>query len=364
MPGGIGKDADIPDDKNTTPSPCQAGPGNPGVLKGARLVLKGGKSVLKDRWRQQNKASFSYDPFGPNSSWDIDFQEEDMGSISSELHVSQTDDYEEKLSQKLANEAKLWETGVMPPMCVKAASKILQERCASEGHVRVEQSPKGLNSHEQKFISSHTCAFTLHCKKHAGSESDAMPMFIRPLCAADREAVQKGLGWLSLRSQIMRFLSPMPRLSEHELSYLTELDYSRHFAWCLVSDSLGVGIGRYVCKLDDPTKAELALTVIDPIQGLGLSSLLTWATSHVAYKNGVKTFTGVFHTQNVPIHRMVEKLKATGLKVIDNSTTKELNGFEIHLPMPVPDVASLLLSDDELLEFMHAVDGHAKSPID
>mmetsp|Transcript_17276 Transcript_17276/g.44851 ORF Transcript_17276/g.44851 Transcript_17276/m.44851 type:complete len:333 (+) Transcript_17276:114-1112(+) len=312
---------------------------------GGRGALKqrgAARSALKGRWHRQCSRSFSYDPFGAGSGWEIEFADGD-------------------LIEGGESPATVAEEAQRPPtMCVARARQELTALHA--GGATVARLPAGLSADSAAFLQAHTCAFTLRCKRHLAVETagDTMSMLLRPLCTADRAALQEGLGRLSSRSQVMRFLGPMPRLSEHDLTYLTDLDYHRHFAWTLSHEGLGVAVGRYVCEADDPSRAELALTVIDSLQGLGLSSLLTWALGHVAHQEGVRYFTAVFHPQNAPVTRMVEKLAASGL----DATVREGRGegfhsMEIQLPMPVPDVALSLLSEEDMVAFMHAMDGQA-----
>ena len=119
-------------------------------------------------------------------------------------------------------------------------------------------------------------------------------------------------------------------------------------------------MGRYVCTKEEPHKAEVAITVLDSFQGLGLSSLLLWALSHVAHKNGVQVFVGLHHPNNLPVSRMVHKLRNEGL-LLSYEEKADACAVELALPVPLPRVAgsATLLSELDLFALMQAVDGQA-----
>ncbi len=111
---------------------------------------------------------------------------------------------------------------------------------------------------------------------------DGRPVVIRAIREDDKEALAQGFRRLSARSVYQRFFAPKQSLSDAELEYLTELDFERHVALLAVVGTDGadraVGVGRFVV---DPggSSAEVALTVDDEHQGLGIGTLLL---SHLA----------------------------------------------------------------------------------
>jgi ribosomal protein S18 acetylase RimI-like enzyme len=91
-------------------------------------------------------------------------------------------------------------------------------------------------------------------------------------------AVVRGFERLSEDSRYLRFLTPKPRLSPREVEYLTHLDGQDHFALGASVRTAegweGAAVARFVRVPGVPRCAELAITVVDDCQGLGLGGLL------------------------------------------------------------------------------------------
>jgi GNAT superfamily N-acetyltransferase len=124
--------------------------------------------------------------------------------------------------------------------------------------------------------------------------SDGQPVLVRPLLYGDRFELAAGFTELSPRSRRHRFFNVPEELDDAELEYLTNLDYRDHFACAAVlEDGLvpkGVGVARYVREDDDPTVAEVAVTVLDAYQRRGIGTLLTRTLGEVAAENGIRSF--------------------------------------------------------------------------
>ena len=144
---------------------------------------------------------------------------------------------------------------------------------------------------------------------------DGSRVIVRPVVPADRERLAEAFGRLSPESRYRRFFAPMKDMSPALLDYLTSIDYHDHFAWAALSAEpgpdgrpLGVGVSRYV-RLDDPTAAEMAVTVVDDWQGRGLGRVLLDALVLEALENGITRFEGDVLVENRP---MQELLRRTG----------------------------------------------------
>jgi RimJ/RimL family protein N-acetyltransferase len=138
---------------------------------------------------------------------------------------------------------------------------------------------------------------------------------LRPIHPDDREALVEGFRALSDDSRYQRFLTPMPRLTDHQAKYLTELDQINHFAWGIgIRDAdgavEGIGVARYVRDTADPSAAEIAVAISDEYQGLGLGSLLVRALAVVAETHGVACLTGYMLGSNRPMIRIFERIGA------------------------------------------------------
>jgi hypothetical protein len=70
-------------------------------------------------------------------------------------------------------------------------------------------------------------------------------------------------------------MRPVKELSEADLDYLTRIDYTTHMAWVAVDPASpehpGLGVARYIQVANHPNVAEVAITVVDSHQGLGLA---------------------------------------------------------------------------------------------
>jgi RimJ/RimL family protein N-acetyltransferase len=103
---------------------------------------------------------------------------------------------------------------------------------------------------------------------------------IVPLLPANREALEQEYERLSPETRFGRFLTAMPRLSEQMLEHLVdEVDQRDHVALILLviaedGTEVPAGLARIIRYHDDPTAADLAVTVVDEWQGRGVATAL------------------------------------------------------------------------------------------
>lgn len=121
---------------------------------------------------------------------------------------------------------------------------------------------------------------------------DGRRVRVRLITPADKGGLIAGLARLSPRSRYLRFHRMVERLSDDELRYLTEVDMRDHFAWVAVSldepGQPGIGVIRYVRDAADRRTAEVAITVVDDWQGVGLGRLLLETLLVSAMMNGIE----------------------------------------------------------------------------
>ena len=123
---------------------------------------------------------------------------------------------------------------------------------------------------------------------------DGSTVVVRAIQPDDKSAVRNAFARLSFESAYSRFFRAKHNLSARELDYFTEVDFANHVAigvGLLQSDNeLPIGIGRYIVSEADPKTAEIAFTVDDEYQGIGVGSLLLKHLCRIAVANGVEHF--------------------------------------------------------------------------
>lgn len=156
---------------------------------------------------------------------------------------------------------------------------------------------------------------------------DGSRVLIRPIEPDDKWRLREGLKLLSARSRYLRFHSPVERLNDKQLAYLTEVDHDDHLAWVALDpdapDEPGMAVARFVRLADDPTVAEAAVTVVDRYQGRGLGTLMFELLVRSAIERGVRVLRNYVLASNESMLAIFEELGATrayeggGVYVVD-----------------------------------------------
>ncbi|MGP9501241.1 bifunctional acetate--CoA ligase family protein/GNAT family N-acetyltransferase [Specibacter sp. AOP5-B1-6] len=134
---------------------------------------------------------------------------------------------------------------------------------------------------------------------------------LRPMTAADADAVQAFHMAQSQNSIYLRFFTYKSKLTAKELRRFTELDYRNRVAFVITRGGEIIGIGRYD-RLDDPAEAEVAFNVSDANQGRGLGSILLEHLAAAARENGI----GKFSAEVLPENRkMIQVFSEAGYEV-------------------------------------------------
>ena len=125
--------------------------------------------------------------------------------------------------------------------------------------------------------------------------------------------LEDGLRHLSDESVHRRFLSPKRSFSRTELRYLTEVDGRDHVA--LVAEYPGepvrrlIAVARFV-RHPDSDAAEAAIVVCDDWQRRGVGSVLADRLAAEARAHDIRRFTATMASDNVPAHKLLERLTA------------------------------------------------------
>lgn len=108
---------------------------------------------------------------------------------------------------------------------------------------------------------------------------DGTPARARPLVPTDAEALRRGLARLSPESRQSRFLAPVSTLTDAHVRRLVDVDGIDHVAFGVfapagAAEEEPVAVGRIMRYPDDPTTADLAITVVDDWQRRGIGTAL------------------------------------------------------------------------------------------
>lgn len=152
--------------------------------------------------------------------------------------------------------------------------------------------------------------------------ADGTRVEIRPCGATSSDCgpdcLKAGIGdafeRLSPRSRELRFAAGLQRLSDSQLSYLSNLDNRDRLAWCAIEPipdgHRGIGLARYVRLEESPAIAEFAVTVVDAYQGRGIGRILLGRLIESARENGLETLRGYILPSNSAMLRLAERFGA------------------------------------------------------
>ncbi len=182
-----------------------------------------------------------------------------------------------------------------------------------------------------------------------------LEVIIRPIRPEDRTLMTAAFAQLSPESRFQRFFAPVERLSESDLTYLTEIDHHDHEALVAVDPEDGglVAVARYVCVTQDEQsdertrgtlkpaglragpmrEAEVAVIVGDPWQGKGLATALLRRLAKRASEEGLDYFLALVLEDNEGANELFRNLV---------SDASEVNGgepgtVEIRIELPGPE---------------------------
>jgi GNAT superfamily N-acetyltransferase len=180
---------------------------------------------------------------------------------------------------------------------------------------------------------------------------------VRPIRPEDKERLIEAFARLSEASRYRRFGTPVRRLTDEQVRYLTEIDYDDHMAWVALGAASegepGLGVARYVRLPDEPAVAEAAVTVVDSHQGLGLGSILLGVLGLSAVAHGIRTFRAYVLEENDAVQDLFAGLGAT----------MHHDGSMLRVDVPLPEDPADL-PDTPTGRVFRAVASHMLPPLD
>jgi RimJ/RimL family protein N-acetyltransferase len=170
-------------------------------------------------------------------------------------------------------------------------------------------------------------------------------VLVRQVHREDVPLLRDGFLRLSTESRRLRFLTDKTHLTEAELRYFTEIDHHDHEAIGALDEETGRGLGiaRYIRSAEEPTEAEVAVTVVDDWQHRGLGTELLRRLNARAREEGVLTFTALVDVENEAVVGLMRNLGA------EVSVTRYEHGAADYRITPQPTDARAL--QDVLRQF-------------
>lgn len=163
--------------------------------------------------------------------------------------------------------------------------------------------------------------------------------FVRP---DDKDKLRAGFATLSPESRFLRFFSQKESLSDSELSYLTECDQESHIALGAVAldddgnEAEGLGVARCIALPDRANTAEVAVAIVDRMQGQGLGRLLLSRLVAAARERGVGRLRVEFLEKNTAMRTLVEQV-AEDAELLTGAEDGVM-AVEFALPEVLPDI--------------------------
>jgi ribosomal protein S18 acetylase RimI-like enzyme len=130
---------------------------------------------------------------------------------------------------------------------------------------------------------------------------------VREITIADTERLGRMFTRLSPDSVYRRFFSPVQQPSRTALLWLTSVDHSQRDALVALDGDEIVAVARYDGRAGKTT-AEIAVTVEDSWQHLGVGQRLTKRLAQRAIDHGIESFEAVVQPDNRAALRLLRKL--------------------------------------------------------
>ncbi len=140
---------------------------------------------------------------------------------------------------------------------------------------------------------------------------DGRTAHIRPIQPGDAELLVDFYSRVSDESKYYRFFSPMPTLSERDVTRFTQVDHVDRVAFILTVSGGMIAVGRY--DVVKPGEAEVAFLVEDKHQGRGIAQLLLEHLAQAGRERGVDRFVAEVLPDN---HKMIHTFRDAGYRVV------------------------------------------------
>jgi GNAT superfamily N-acetyltransferase len=139
---------------------------------------------------------------------------------------------------------------------------------------------------------------------------DGSTVVIRTVQPADSSLVKDGFEHLGAVNRYRQFVFDREHLSDSEAAEITAVDHRDHEALGAIDPETGaaVGLARYVRERSDPTRAVVAVFVVDSWQGRGLATRLLQRLARRAIAAGIEHFDAHMIVGDTSAQRMFESV--------------------------------------------------------
>lgn len=135
---------------------------------------------------------------------------------------------------------------------------------------------------------------------------DGSSAHIRPIVPSDAGLLADEIAIADEETLYLRFFTPVVRLDDERLRYLTELDYRHRFAIAAFApDGTGIGIARYEGAVGSD-EAEVAVTVKRGYRRAGLATVLFEVLEEAARAGGIRRFLANYLAENEAAEALME----------------------------------------------------------
>ncbi|MEW8137907.1 MAG: GNAT family N-acetyltransferase [Candidatus Thiodiazotropha endolucinida] len=180
-----------------------------------------------------------------------------------------------------------------------------------------------------------------YCERIILNSGDSVCLrMVRP---TDKATMQRAFTELSGPSRHKRFFGAKQSLTKEDLCYFTETDGWDHFALGAVvigeddHEGDGLGVARYIRLQEDYECAEVAITVIDRMQGKGIGRMLLERLATATIERGILRFRFECLAYNQEMQNLVKKV----CRVVETHSDGEIIIAETDLPRQDPETTPI-----------------------
>lgn len=158
--------------------------------------------------------------------------------------------------------------------------------------------------------------------------TDGTRVCLRTIRPGDEERIRDGIVEMSDRSRYLRFFSAFREPPPSIVKRLSAVDGHDHIGWGAIHDDddayPAIGAAHAIRIAENPSRAELAVALLDDYHGLGLARMLVAAVLADCLHEGLDTLDMSMIAENTAAARLVQSLGATRCHALDTVDHYEL----------------------------------------